>query len=246
MARSVTRAMADLRWMGRRRLRADVVRPRAGRPVAPSRRLLPPAVHPARARAGRLVPEQAAARGLSSRPTTSATWSRGGRAGGSGPGRPDRLAPRLGARRRGVRRAAGRGLGAGGDRRAAVARAFVPARPIGVSVFVEEEGSRFGLACLGSRLATGAVDVGAGAGAAGPRRRGAARTVVEGGGPGLLDGVGTLRGAARRAGPRPGRPRRGGRGGQRDLAARALPLRLHRRGQPRGLDPDGGPGATRC
>lgn len=34
-------------------------------------------------------------------------------------------------------------------------RGVVPARPIGVSVFVEEEGSRFGLACLGSRLATG-------------------------------------------------------------------------------------------
>jgi beta-ureidopropionase / N-carbamoyl-L-amino-acid hydrolase len=34
---------------------------------------------------------------------------------------------------------------------------FVPSRPIGVGVFVEEEGSRFGLACLGSRLATGAV-----------------------------------------------------------------------------------------
>lgn len=37
-------------------------------------------------------------------------------------------------------------------------RGFVPARPIGVSVFAEEEGSRFGLACLGSRLVTGATD----------------------------------------------------------------------------------------
>jgi N-carbamoyl-L-amino-acid hydrolase len=37
-------------------------------------------------------------------------------------------------------------------------RGFRPARPIGVSVFVEEEGSRFGLACLGSRLATGAIE----------------------------------------------------------------------------------------
>src|SRR5688572_10373786 len=36
-------------------------------------------------------------------------------------------------------------------------RGFVPSRPIGVSVFAEEEGSRFGLACLGSRLATGAL-----------------------------------------------------------------------------------------
>lgn len=37
-------------------------------------------------------------------------------------------------------------------------RGFRPARPVGVAVFVEEEGSRFGLACLGSRLATGALD----------------------------------------------------------------------------------------
>ncbi len=33
-----------------------------------------------------------------------------------------------------------------------------PARPIGVAVFVEEEGSRFGMPCLGSRLMTGALD----------------------------------------------------------------------------------------
>jgi N-carbamoyl-L-amino-acid hydrolase len=37
-------------------------------------------------------------------------------------------------------------------------RGFRPARPLGVSVFVEEEGSRFGLACLGSRLASGAIE----------------------------------------------------------------------------------------
>ncbi|KQY57088.1 MULTISPECIES: allantoate amidohydrolase [unclassified Nocardioides] len=36
-------------------------------------------------------------------------------------------------------------------------RGFVPARPIGIGAFVEEEGSRFGLACLGSRLMTGAT-----------------------------------------------------------------------------------------
>jgi beta-ureidopropionase / N-carbamoyl-L-amino-acid hydrolase len=34
-------------------------------------------------------------------------------------------------------------------------RGFEPDAPIGVGVFVEEEGSRFGLACLGSRLMTG-------------------------------------------------------------------------------------------
>ncbi|WP_051366915.1 allantoate amidohydrolase [Hamadaea tsunoensis] len=37
------------------------------------------------------------------------------------------------------------------------ARGVRPARPVGVAVFAEEEGSRFGLACLGSRLLTGAV-----------------------------------------------------------------------------------------
>lgn len=36
-------------------------------------------------------------------------------------------------------------------------RGLEPARPLGVAVFVEEEGSRFGQACLGSRLATGTV-----------------------------------------------------------------------------------------
>jgi beta-ureidopropionase / N-carbamoyl-L-amino-acid hydrolase len=37
------------------------------------------------------------------------------------------------------------------------ARGFVPARPVAVAAFCEEEGARFGLACLGSRLLTGAV-----------------------------------------------------------------------------------------
>ncbi|WP_224276309.1 allantoate amidohydrolase [Nocardioides lacusdianchii] len=36
-------------------------------------------------------------------------------------------------------------------------RDFAPGRPIGIGVFVEEEGSRFGRACLGSRLVTGAT-----------------------------------------------------------------------------------------
>ncbi|GIF73254.1 allantoate amidohydrolase [Asanoa siamensis] len=38
------------------------------------------------------------------------------------------------------------------------ARGFRPARPITVAAFAEEEGSRFGVACLGSRLLTGAID----------------------------------------------------------------------------------------
>jgi N-carbamoyl-L-amino-acid hydrolase len=36
-------------------------------------------------------------------------------------------------------------------------RGVRPARAVGVAAFVEEEGSRFGLACLGSRLAVGAL-----------------------------------------------------------------------------------------
>ncbi|RNL60478.1 allantoate amidohydrolase [Nocardioides marmoriginsengisoli] len=36
-------------------------------------------------------------------------------------------------------------------------RGIHPTRPIGVAAFAEEEGSRFGLACLGSRLAVGSV-----------------------------------------------------------------------------------------
>jgi beta-ureidopropionase / N-carbamoyl-L-amino-acid hydrolase len=38
------------------------------------------------------------------------------------------------------------------------AAGFRPARPIAVSAFTEEEGARFGVACLGSRLLTGAID----------------------------------------------------------------------------------------
>jgi beta-ureidopropionase / N-carbamoyl-L-amino-acid hydrolase len=36
-------------------------------------------------------------------------------------------------------------------------RGFVPVRPITVAAFTEEEGARFGVACLGSRLATGMI-----------------------------------------------------------------------------------------
>ena len=45
---------------------------------------------------------------------------------------------------------------------AAIARlrgqGFRPARPVAVAAFTEEEGARFGVACLGSRLLTGAVN----------------------------------------------------------------------------------------
>ncbi|MEU8304214.1 allantoate amidohydrolase [Actinomadura sp. NPDC048955] len=37
-------------------------------------------------------------------------------------------------------------------------RGVRPARPIGIGAFAEEEGARFGVACLGSRLLAGAID----------------------------------------------------------------------------------------
>ena len=37
------------------------------------------------------------------------------------------------------------------------ARGFVPPRPVAVAAFCEEEGGRFGLACLGSRLLAGVL-----------------------------------------------------------------------------------------
>lgn len=38
------------------------------------------------------------------------------------------------------------------------AKGFTPRRPLAVVVFAEEEGGRFGIPCLGSRLLTGAID----------------------------------------------------------------------------------------
>jgi beta-ureidopropionase / N-carbamoyl-L-amino-acid hydrolase len=69
-------------------------------------------------------------------------------------------------------------------------RGFTPQRSLGVGVFVEEEGSRFGLACVGSRLATGTISWAA-ARELRDRDGVALGDVVEGGdGPDLLAGVG--------------------------------------------------------
>jgi N-carbamoyl-L-amino-acid hydrolase len=67
-------------------------------------------------------------------------------------------------------------------------RGVVPTRPVGVAAFVEEEGSRFGLACLGSRLATGATSWGV-ARELRDRDGTAYGDVVAGGTSDLLDGV---------------------------------------------------------
>jgi beta-ureidopropionase / N-carbamoyl-L-amino-acid hydrolase len=70
-------------------------------------------------------------------------------------------------------------------------RGVVPTRPVGVAAFVEEEGSRFGLACLGSRLATGATSWEEARGLR-DREGTAYGDVVAGGGSDLLDGVGSF------------------------------------------------------
>ena len=83
-----------------------------------------------------------------------------GRSGRRGAGRPagrgDRQPPGLGAGRRCLRRPARRGVGLRRAGRAAGA-GFSPSRPIGVVNFGDEEGARFGIACAGSRLITGAL-----------------------------------------------------------------------------------------
>ena len=84
------------------------------------------------------------------------------------------LAPRLGAGRRGVRRAAGRGVGAGGGRRAAVARRR--ADPADRGVGVRRGGGVAVRAGLPGLAAGGRRDhLGQGAGAARPGRRRASR-----------------------------------------------------------------------
>ena len=121
------------------------------RPVVDERRLLPPALHDRRARARTRGSSSRRAPGTSgSRPTPSATvvawWDAGS---GAGAVRAPAVPPRLGARRRRVRRPARRGHAPWPRSTLLRERGFRPTRPIGVAVFVEEEGSRFGLACLG-------------------------------------------------------------------------------------------------
>lgn len=74
-------------------------------------------------------------------------------------------------------------------------RGFVPDRRIGIGAFVEEEGSRFGIACLGSRLMVGATtvaDAGALTDRAGVRLEDAwaAASLDPSGGSSLLEDVG--------------------------------------------------------
>ncbi len=103
------------------------------------------------------------------------------------------------------------------------AQGFQPGRPIAVVNFGDEEGARYGVACAGSRLLTGALEADRALGAARQRRVDDGRG--DGGrrpGPGAARPGSRcaatdrhVRRAARRAGPGAGRPRRAGRRRQR-------------------------------
>ncbi len=128
-------------------------------------------------------------------------------------------------------------------------RGVVPAIPVAVVAFSDEEGARFGVACVGSQLSTGAltadrasglrdadgITLGRGAGSSRPRsgtprRRSAACRAGRG-----------VRRAARRAGPRAGPGERARRRRVVDLAARPVGVHVRRRSQPRRIDPTGRP-----
>ena len=138
-----------------------------------------------------------------------------GRPGRRRPRRRHRQPPRLGAGRRCVRRSARRRVARSPRSTCCARRGWSPARPLGVVAFTDEEGARFGIACTGSRLLTGVLD---------PDR---ARGLTDADGTTLARGDARapgldpsslgrgrrdvapgrdLRRAARRAGPRPGRP----------------------------------------
>ena len=170
------------------------------------------------------------------------------------PRRRHRVAPGLGARRRRVRRPARRRGRAGRDRPAAARPASPRPARSGVVNFADEEGARFGVACAGSRVITGALGA--------DRARGLTDR----------DGV-TMAEAMRRAGRDPatlgrddetlarigtfvelhveqGRPLvdlgHAGRRRQRHLAARPLAGRRARRGQPRRHRPRSTTARTPC
>ena len=160
----------------------------------------------------------------------------------------------LGPRRRRLRRPARRCVARSRRSISSGRSGFTPARRVAVAAFCEEEGGRFGVACLGRRLLTGAY-AGRGARAARRGRRDAGRG--DGRPPGhdpdglgadeeLLASVGAVRRAAHRAGQRARRARRRGRDSRGHLAARPLAARLRRRAEPRRAPPGWPTAAIRC
>ena len=240
-------------------LRPDVGRARARRTGARHGRLPPVTPGPAPTTTCASGSRGSARRVVSTSSRTVPATSGPGGVTPTRPRRRHRLAPRLGARRRGLRRAAGRRQCARGRRRAAQQRGLEPDVPLGVVNFVDEEGARFGVACAGSRIITGALDADR------------ARSLTDVDGVTMAeawraagrdpDSLGAdpearrphrpLRRAARRAGQgprarsrrqrRPQRPVPRRRHRHRHLAARPLARRPAGRGQPRRHDPHRGP-----
>ena len=134
----------------------DVVGPRAGRSLGLVGRVLPAAVALGRARAGGLV--RGAVRGARSGRLARRGRQRGGVV-GLARSRVRWSPGRTWTRCSTAERTTDRSASSRRSRRSTCCARGGSCRPgrSGVSVFVEEEGSRFGLACLGSRLATGAV-----------------------------------------------------------------------------------------
>jgi hypothetical protein len=105
---------------------------------------------------------------------------------------------------------------------------------VGIAAFTEEEGSRFGVACLGSRLLTGAFPLDRvpslvdrdGVTPADAMAEADVDPASLGPDPSRLETARRVRRAAHRAGSGAGRAH--GRGGERDLAARPLAAELHR------------------
>ena len=220
------------------------------------RRLLPAAVRGGRARVRRLVRRgrrRAAASSVErdGNGNVVAWWGEpADRAGGG-----HRLAPRLGARRRGVRRPARRGVGAG-RRRPCCATAGVDARRAdrGRRCSSRRRARGSGCACLGSRLAdrarstpehgarSCATATGVACSTRSSRRCRAAtsdRRPAATGSAASSSCTSSRAATSSTATPPVGVA-------QRDLAARALPLRLHRRGQPRRHHARWRTAATRC
>ena len=166
-----------------------------------------------------------------------------------------RIAPGLGARRRCVRRAARRRVGVRRGRSRPRAAVSSPVIPVAVVAFSDEEGARFGVACVGSQLSTGALTRRTRAGSARQRRHHAGRcadatrvAIPSTSAPTRHAGRPRrrLRRTARRAGPRAGPGRQAGRGRVGDLAARSMAVHASAARPTTPAPPGWSTGATRC
>ena len=128
-------------------------------------------------------------------------------------------------------------------------RGVVPQVPVAVVAFSDEEGARFGVACVGSQLSTGALSAEKARGLRDVHGMTLAEAMTKAGRNPEHLGVDPqsgrsrrrLRRTARRAGPRAGSGRPPDRRRFGHLAARALAVHVLRRGEPRRHHPAGRP-----